>query len=145
MAYDRADWHYGGDFPADLPDESGGTHIGVFLAWAIMNNLEGELHRQDSSEALSAVRERQMTGREFLFEQCDEKFWEEDLNDVGNAFAREYYGSGGECGPYFTDYEAVLAAGLPSFYHIEDTWDNYDKLAPVITSRFREWSRRKMG
>ena len=24
--------------------------------------------------------------------ECDEKFWEEDLNDLGNAFASEYYG-----------------------------------------------------
>jgi hypothetical protein len=38
MAYDRADWHYGSDFPNDVPDENGGTHIGMFLAWAIINN-----------------------------------------------------------------------------------------------------------
>lgn len=30
--YDRADWHSGGDFPKDLTDEAGGTHIGMFLA-----------------------------------------------------------------------------------------------------------------
>jgi hypothetical protein len=33
----------------------------------------------------------------------------------------------------------VLAAGLPSFWHVADTWDNYEKIAPVITRSFDEW------
>jgi hypothetical protein len=33
MKYDDASWHYGGDFPADLPREAGSTHIAMFLAW----------------------------------------------------------------------------------------------------------------
>jgi hypothetical protein len=45
MAYDRADAHYGGNFPSDLPPEAGATHIGMFLAWVILNGLEGEFHR----------------------------------------------------------------------------------------------------
>ena len=44
MSYDRADWHYGGDYPKDMPPENGGTHIGIFLAWAIIHHLEGDLH-----------------------------------------------------------------------------------------------------
>ena len=95
MAYDRADWHYGGDFPADLPPENGGTHIGMFVAWAISHGLEGDLRREDSAASVEAVRERRMTGREFLFGACDEKFWEEDLSDEGNAFAGWYYASEG--------------------------------------------------
>ena len=27
MKYDDASWHYGGDFPADLPQAAGATHI----------------------------------------------------------------------------------------------------------------------
>ena len=52
MAYDRADWHYGGDFPEGLPDENGGTHIGMFLAWVILNGHEGDMHKEESQEAL---------------------------------------------------------------------------------------------
>jgi hypothetical protein len=29
MSYDRADWHYGGNYPKGLPPENGGTHIGM--------------------------------------------------------------------------------------------------------------------
>jgi len=142
MAYDRADWHYGADYPEDLPPENGGTHIGMFLAWAILNSLEGEEHHADCPGSLLAVRARQMTGREFLFRECDEKFWDVDLNDEGNAFAKHYYAaSEGKGGLYFEDYERVLTSDLPSIYHVEDSWDNYDKLAPVISQRFDEWRR----
>ena len=139
MAYDRADWHYGGDYPEGLPPENGGTHIGMFLGWAIMNGLEGQFHRDESPASLAAVCARQMTGRQFLFKECDEKFWDEDLSDEGNAFAKNYY----ESNRYFEDYEAALAGDLPTMYHVEDTWQNYDRIAPVISRRFEEWKRRR--
>lgn len=140
MAYDRADWHYGGDFPEDVPDENGGTHIGLFLAWVILNNLEGDLHIEESSDSLADVRERRVTGRDFLFKECDGKFWEVDLNDLGNAFARHYYGDGGEGGSYFTDYVDSLCEGNgEKIYYVEDTWENYDKLEPIISHRFEQW------
>ena len=125
MAYDRIDWHSGGDFPADLPPESGGTHIGMFLAWAINNRLEGQLHREE------------ITGREFLSNQCDEKLWEDDLSEEGNAFAKAYY----ETNRYYSDYEAALGTGLPSLYHIEDSWQNYERIAEVLDRRFHEWQK----
>ena len=47
MAHDRIDWHSGAaNFPSDLPDEAGGTHIGMYLAWAITRGLEGKFHRE---------------------------------------------------------------------------------------------------
>lgn len=143
MAYDKMDWHYGGNFPSGLPDEAGGTHIGMFLAWAITRGLEGEMHRTDSVAALQAVRDRAMTGREFLIEQCDEKFWEGDLNDEANAFAKFYYEGEGR-GSYLADYEAALGGRLPTLYHVQDTWSNFDVLAPVIDRRFAEWRRSRM-
>ena len=88
MSYDRADWHYGGDFPKDLPTENGGTHIGMFLAWAIMNNFEGAHHVDHSQDSIRQVRERRMTGRQFLIKECDENIWDEDPSDLGNGFAK---------------------------------------------------------
>jgi len=32
-----------------------------------------------------------------------------------------------------------LAVSLPSFWHVADTWANYDKFAPVIDLRYNEW------
>ena len=132
------DWHYDGDFPADLPNENSGTHIGIFLAWIINNNLQGEIHNEDSIEALQDLRTRKITGRDFLIEQCDEKFWDEDLNEEGLAFTEVYYSE-----TYFDDYSEILAENLPSTYHVENTWENYDKIAQVIDKRFNEWQLNK--
>ncbi|WP_422929084.1 hypothetical protein [Singulisphaera sp. PoT] len=147
MSIDRADWHFNGDFPSDLPQENGGTHIGMFLAWIILNGFQGESHKEDFPQELEAVRAREMTGREFLFKVCDGKFWEEDLNEEGKAFAAAYYsGEGGEgYGAYIQDYERLLTAGLPSIYHVEDTWSNYDIIAPVISRRHAEWRASSSG
>jgi hypothetical protein len=135
MAYDRADWHSGGEFPDDVPDENGGTHIGMFLAWAILRGLEGDFHREQSADDLAAVRSRTMTGREFLFQDCDGKFWAEDLSAEGNAFAQAYY----EPNTYFDDYHEILAADLPTMYHVADSWAAFDKLAPRLDRRYEEW------
>jgi hypothetical protein len=140
MAYDRADWHYGGNYPSDLPLENGGTHIGMFLGWAIQRGLEGEFHRDESTGAVAAVRSRNMTGRDFLFSECDEKFWEEDLSEEGNAFAKAYYERQDAEG-YLSDYAATLGPGLPSLYHVTDTWENFDRMAAVIDRRYAEWKR----
>ena len=142
MSYDRCDWHSEGNFPKDLSAERGGTHIGMFLAWAINHNLIGDLHRAEFPNDVLAVYERRMTGREFLFRACDGKFWEEDLNEEGNAFAQWYYASkSGGFGPYIKDYESALAVGLLSAYHVEDSWENYNKLAYIIDARFEAWKR----
>ncbi len=39
MKYDDASWHFGGDYPSDLPQENACTHTGVFLAWALKTKL----------------------------------------------------------------------------------------------------------
>ncbi len=141
MKHDDASWHYGGRFPEDLPREAGGTHIGMFLAWAIINHLENEMHLDQSQEDLVAVRERRMTGRTFLFKVCDEKFCDDDLSDKGNAFAQWYY-----IDRYWDDYLDTFFPDIwaiyntaGTVYHVADTWENFDKLAPLITTRYETW------
>ena len=34
-------------FPQDLPPEAGATHTGIFIAWAMLSGLAGELHLID--------------------------------------------------------------------------------------------------
>lgn len=142
MKYDDASWHYGGDFPDDLPEEAAATHIGMFLAWAITNDLAGELHLEDSQDSIQKVKIRGMTGREFLLKECDGKFTDEDLNEEGNLFAQHYYeGEDDHYGRYLADYEEILLSGLPSMYHVDDTWDNFDKIEPPISKAYQEWKR----
>ena len=138
-SYDRIDWHYGGDFPKNLPPENGGTHIGMFLTWIIESDLIGDLHREESQELLQKVLNRQITGRDFLIEACDEKFWEEDLNEEGNEFTKYYFDSDDGDLNYVNDYSQILGDDLESLYEVEDSWENYDKLKPILDSRYRTW------
>jgi hypothetical protein len=139
MSYDRADNDYSTE-NEPLPPGHAGTHIGMFLAWAVLNGLENGFHQQRSAELLARLRRRELTGRQFFEAACNEKFAEKDLNVEGNAFAQQYYADDtGKRGDYFADYKRVLVSGLPSFWHVADTWDNYDKLAPVVSRRFEAW------
>ena len=33
----------------------------------------------------------------------------------------------------------MLGADLPSIWHVEDTWDNFDHVRGRVDTRFREW------
>lgn len=137
MKYDDASWHSGGNFPKGLPDSAGATHIGMFVAWALMSGLAGDIHVTDPSGAIPKLRARSITPGRFLLEYCDGKFTNEDLNDEGNAFARAYFES--PPGPYLADYEVVLGEGLPDLYRVPDTWGNFDRLRLILDRRFAEW------
>lgn len=38
--------------------------------------------------------------------------------------------------------ELVLCGELESLYDVEDTWDDYDKIAPVLDERLNAWRAR---
>jgi hypothetical protein len=141
MKYDDASWHYNGDFPRELSEPAGATHIGMFVAWCVLNGMAGVLHVHEFPDGLAALQERRSTPGQFILDACDEKFTDEDLNDEGNAFARAYYTASDDSGisAYLTDYEAVLGQTVPTLYHVEDSWGNFETIAPVIERRFREW------
>jgi hypothetical protein len=147
VKYDDASWHYGGDFPEDIPGEAGATHIGMFVAWAVLNGLAGLIHTDDFAEGLARLRDRQVTPGAWFIEACDDKFTE-DLNDEGNAFAQAYYadGAGMKTGKpsYLGDCE-VAFPGLDTLYRIPDTWQSYEILAATVTKRFLKWRSSQKG
>jgi len=135
MKYDDASWHYGGKYPEALSRQNAYTHAGMFLAWALVNDLGGELHRRDQAEALASLRARRISPGQYFSQYCDGKLTDEDLNGRGNAFARTYYEN-----HYLQDYVSTLASALDSPYHVEDTWENFEKISRVITRRFDTWA-----
>lgn len=144
--YDDASWHYEGDYPENLPVKNAATHIGMFLAWCINNNLISDEQIEESGSDIGEVKDRTITGAEFLINNCDEKLLNEDLNKMGNKFAAAYYEYakqtkfGKAYNNYVNDYSRVLNGGSEDdVYSVEDNWENYDRLSPVIDQRFREW------
>ena len=139
MKHDDASWHYGGDhFPEELPHEAGATHIAMFVAWCVLNGLAGDLHTEEFADDLESLRTRELTPGAWFLMVCDGKFTDEDVNEEGNAFAQAYYDAA-KAGQYIFDYETVLGDSVPSLYHVPDTWDAYDRLAPVLKTRLEEW------
>lgn len=136
VVYDKAKWHYGGDFPSDLPEEQGFVHTGLFLGWIIDNNLYSQWFSEEMEKDISAFKSREITGPR-VFESCDGVFIDEMLNDEGNRFTQDYFDF--ESGQYLQDYEELLCERLPSMYHVEDTWENYEKLKERIDYRYRKW------
>lgn len=137
--YDDASWHYGGKFPAELPEEAGGTHIGMFVAWAVLAGFgSDDICGEDSegAEFVAQLRERSITPGAFIF-LLDGKFTDEDLNDEGNAFACAYYDT--KHGKYVEDYEATVGDDVPDLYYVEDSWATFDRLKPMLDQRLAEW------
>lgn len=87
---DRADWHYDADdFPDDVPEENGATHIGWFVRWAIGRGLF--VGDGTPAEAIDAVRDGTMSGRDLVLEHLDGKLWPSDFSEEGLAFAEAHY------------------------------------------------------
>jgi len=135
--YDDASWHYEGDFPEDLPTAAAATHIGMFAAWAVLAGLASPELLEDIGEDIERLETRNATPGEFLVEFLDGKLDESDLSDEGNGFAAHYYGDDDLL--YLADYEKTLCGDLPSLYHVPDSWETFDRLAPILTARLADW------
>ena len=142
VVYDKAKYHYDGDFPAELEIEQGFVHTGMFLGWIIDHDLYSEWFDKELGGYAAAFKARDMTGAK-VFEACDGVFMEDMLSEEGNGFARDYFDF--ERGKYLRDYGELLGKGLPTMYHVADTWANYEKLKARIDKRYREWKNLQSG
>jgi hypothetical protein len=137
--YDDASWYYEDDYPDELDPSAASTHIGMFMAWALLSDL-GSKDFADEPELLKKLRDRTITPGQFVIEFNDEKLTDECFNDKGNAFAKFYYWPS-DVDKYRSDYLQTLAVGLPTPFHVEDTWENFDRISKVIGQRFAQWER----
>ncbi len=138
MKYDDASWHYGGDFSEDLPDAAGGTHIGMFVTWAILRGLAGSIHLEDFPDMLDKIRMKTMSPGEWFLAACDEKFTDQDLNEDGNAFSSLYHTSDASDSGYLADYASTFAE-IETLYEVPDTWASFGRLESILDFRFGQW------
>jgi hypothetical protein len=148
--YDDASWHYLGEYPKSLPKINGATHIGIFLEWCIQNDLMSEEQMDDFYDDILKVKENQMSGIEYLINNCDEIFSDNDLNEMGNYFTKAYYESDTEFGQQYSDYKNDYFQTLDNdksetIYHIENTSENRKQMKSIIDKRFIEWKSSFLG
>lgn len=140
MKYDDAE-HCFLNFGTDrLPNEAGGTHVGMYLAWAASKGLLGSGF---DTRVLAPLKAREVTGPELLFDRCDGKLCAADFNEIGNAFTASYYNASfaGDYQRVFTDQIPNGGASTDDFCSVPDTWDNFDCLAPMLDERFAHWQQ----
>jgi hypothetical protein len=136
FVYDKAKWHYEGEFPEELDEYHGYIHTGMYLAWAIETGLTNEEFAEEFAEEIEQFQARAMTGPQ-IYEAGDGVFDSTMLTSQGNSFTRVYFDF--DTGDYANDYIGLLAENLPTLYHVADSWANYDTLKVKITQRYQAW------
>ena len=131
-AFDKARWHDGSVHDEGLPEEQSFVHTGLFVAWCALNGLWDPEHSDE--EVLRAMRERTASPIA-LYEWNNGCFFPFMLTKEGREFAHTYFDF--VMGEYLKDYATTLALGLPSTYRVPNTWESYDRVAPVIETRYR--------
>ena len=127
------DWHWGGDYPADLPPGAAATHIGMFFAWA----AHTALLETSSTADTRTLQARENTPGAFLIEHCDGALTVEMFTAGAYDFVVAYYDADTES--FLDDYIDEFADEVESIYHIPDSWETYSRIAPHIDQRFTQW------
>jgi hypothetical protein len=137
------------------PNEQSDLPNGMFMAWCIQRGWVGQRHIEQHPQLVEAVKQSQMTGREFLYQTafCNE-FWSHDLAPELERFAHSYLkclchrnssqpllGRADRCG-VDDDFMAVFdplftGRGLQA----ADDWTNYDRFALFLDARWYDYQQ----
>jgi hypothetical protein len=140
--FDKAKYHYSDEkeFPADLPMEQAFIHTGLYLGWIVERGLCSDQFVKASGDLIARFKSREVTGPE-IYEHWDGCLIDYMLNPEGNAFSHDYFDF--LRGQYLSDYDELLTAGLPSHFHVESSWANYDRIKSRIDERFAAWRQQR--
>ena len=135
---DDASWHYGGDeFPPELAEECGATHMGMFARWAIERGFWSEFLGPESAISIREVGLGALSARSFILERCDGKLLSEMLVAEAATFAEKYYPK-----KYLAAYKASVAHGLKSDYLVAESEENYRTIAQTLDSALYAWRKK---
>ncbi|OPG94756.1 hypothetical protein B2I21_29950 [Chryseobacterium mucoviscidosis] len=140
--YDKAKWHYEGDFPKELESTQAYVPTGMFITWLIKNDMISKRIAKNDASDIELVKRNEMTGAQFYRKNWDGVLSSKELSDEADTFAREYLDIHKDL---YTavDFTNILAVGLPTIYHVQDSMENYHIIEPMITERYREWKSRQ--
>ena len=133
IKYDQAKDHFSAPSYPGLPIEDAFLHIGMFLGWAIENDMMSELFEDESGIQMIRFQQRTTTST-ILSETRDGYLGSEQFEDEYHEYLSLYYLSG----QYITDYKNIFSE-FSTIYHVEDTWDNYYRMEKVLSARFKSW------
>ncbi|MFQ3577082.1 MAG: hypothetical protein SNJ77_11670 [Cytophagales bacterium] len=133
--YDKASKHFmSGGFPDSLPIDQAYVHIGMYLGWIVENYLYSQFFEDECDTQIIRFKRREISPA-ILSEIWNGSLGSNLFTEEGNMFTYYYYGGG----LYNKDYISILSEGLPSIYHVKDSWENFDKISVKISQRFEVW------
>lgn len=98
---------------------------GMYLAWCARLNLLDVAFAKAQANALLRLHYNDGSCTELLITGCSGTLRYSHLNQRGIDFTRSYYPR------YFADWQAVFG---DEPYAVTDSWDSYNKIAPVLTA-----------
>lgn len=143
MKYDDAEYLFL-NFETERDNNDAGTHIGMYLAWALLRGMGGGHFSEPAAAGhLQRLKAREITGADVLWDRCDGKLTDDDFDPIGNAFTAAYYEK-----QFVRDYERLFQrdfvdTGHPTddFCSVPDTWDNFARMVAVLDQRFAQWQK----
>lgn len=103
---------------------------GMYLGWCVRLGLVTPAFKAEHENAVLRLNYGEGSGVELLV-SCGGALSVAWLTAQGAAFSRHYYPR------YQDDWEAVFGSDV---YAVEDSWSNYDLIAPVLTRALYEFS-----
>ncbi|MGV3552572.1 DUF7832 domain-containing protein [Rhizobium sp.] len=135
--YDKAKYHIESVTDLGLDEDQAYVHTAFYFRWLLEQRLYGSL-MEETDEFLMAFHQGNASALD-VYKAWDGCLVDDMLTDAGNAFSRHYFDF--ETGFYLKDYE-ILADGLPSFFHVQLSEENYQKLKPMIDQAYSAWKFR---
>jgi hypothetical protein len=119
-----------------------------FAAWCALNGLLSG--KKFTAKVTEGIRERTQSPLSFLHGPCGRLLWSNDLTEEGLAFVRVYYSGFGV--PDEQRWVRDISNVFGSSNHFRDDgekqtpddWKSFDKMAPRIEKRFKEWKSGKL-
>jgi len=136
--FDKAKYHDNSIKQLGLDEQQSFVHTGLFFAWLVNSGLMSEFFIQETGHEIEKLRMRKIAPST-LYMNWDGVLLGEMLSDQGFQFALTYFDF--DKGTYMADYENIFNVTGDQVFTVKDTWENYDKIKPVIDAAYEKWSK----
>ena len=135
--FDKAKFHDGAVEQLGLDEEQSFVHTGLFFAWLINNGLMSDFFVDETGSMIQKLKDRKISPST-VYKNWDGVLIGDMLSDEGFNFSMSYFDF--DKGTYIADYEKAFNVTGDKVFTVKDTWDNYDKIKPLIDAAYKKWS-----
>lgn len=112
--------------------------LGMLLAWCTNMRLLSREFEEAHDRAVLRVRMHEVKGSELLVAAGGD-LYASMFSEQGQKFLNRYYDE------YLVDYRSVFDVQADSICSVQESWENYARLAEVLTARLLKPGRRQNG